>query len=308
MPNIPSQPTQPKSEEERAKQQELFDKINQIQHRLMLAEQRSTVEGAERNLKQAQEYLTMIREKGHKFDEDLEDALSAQEPEIKEARELLDRHLDAVNRTLRPEFDSVMRQLESAAVSGWQLNSLASRIENGERELARIESEIETRIRGAFTELSALTARTRNLAWSYRQAEEASFDLGADDALVSAWEAQWLAEDEKSGPKGVLYLTSHQIIFEQKEKVKMKKGLFAKKQFVQKLAFHQPLAVLAKSLDAEKRRFLGKKELLNLEFKSGEPLKVSLHLKTDSAAVDARIEEFAAIRQKEEKEKSPFDV
>ncbi len=308
MPNIPSQPTQPKSEAQKAKQQELFDKINQIQHRLMLAEQRSAVEGAERDLGQSLQDLAMIRQKAHKFDEDLEEGLAAQEPKIKEVRELLDRHLDTVNRTLRPEFDSVMRQLESAAVSGWQLNSLASRIENGERELARIESEIQTRIRDAFTELSALTARARNLAWSYRQAEEASFDLGADDALVSAWEAQWLAEDQKSGPKGVLYLTSNQIIFEQKEKVKMKKGLFAKKQFVQKLAFHQPLTVLAKSLDAEKRRFLGKKELLNLEFKSGEPLKVSFHLKTDSAAVDARIEEFAAIRQKEEKEKSPFDA
>jgi hypothetical protein len=274
----------------------------------MLAEPRSAVDNAERDLKQAQEDLALIREKGHKFDEDLEDALKAQEPKVAEAREFLNRHLDTVNRTLRPEFDSVMRQLESAAVSGWQLNSLASRIENGERELERIETELGDRSRDAFTELSQLAARTTSLAWSYRQLEEASFELGADDALVSAWEAQWLAEDEKSGPKGVLYLTSNQIIFEQKEKVKTKKGLFGKKEFVQKMAFHQPLVVLSKSLDAEKRRFLGKKELLNLEFKSGEPLKVTVRLRTDSEAVDRRIEHFAAEKQKEEKEKSPFDV
>ena len=305
MPNIPSQPT---NEEERARQQGLFDKINQIQHRLMLAEQRSTVDNAERDLKQAKSDLVLIRDKGHRFDEDLEDALAAQEPKIKEARDLLERHLDTVNRTLRPEFASVMRQLESAAVSGWQLNSLASRIENGARELERIESELASRTSDAFRELSQLTARTSNLAWSYRQLEEASFELGADDALVSAWEAQWLAEDEKSGPKGVLYLTANNLIFEQKEKVKVGKGLFGKKEFMQKLAFHQPLTVLSKSLDAEKRRFLGKKELLNLEFKSGELLRATVRLRTDSEAVDRRIEHFAAEKQKEEKEKSPFDV
>jgi len=294
MPNIPRTRREP-DEGERASQQELFDKVNDLQQRLMLSSLRSTVENAERTSRDAERDLSDIRNYGHRFDESLEDELKRERDNLERARDLFNRRSDDINRTLRPELDSVMNQLEQASRSGWNVSSLTQRVQRCEQELERIEQELEDASRDTLKPLTEICQKVKGLAWAYRQLEEASFDAEKEEELVSAWEAQWLAADEKSGPWGVLYLTTKRLIFEQKEKVKTG-GFLSKKELKQRLGFWQALDDLERSIDKEKRKFLSHKELLELEFKKGEPIKAVMRLRADSDTVDRRIEDYIAGR------------
>ncbi|MBN2378449.1 hypothetical protein JXM67_01420 [candidate division WOR-3 bacterium] len=296
MPNIPSSGKTP-SDQDRLLEQELFDKVNELQQRLMLSGIRSAVENAERAVIDAERNLSDVRNQGHRFDADLDGSLKRERTNFDRARDLLNRRYDDINRTLRPELDSVMQQLEHASVTAWNVASLRRRIERCETELVRIEKELESSIRSALSPLEELCLEIKGLAWAYRQIEEASFKKEEGEELVSAWEAQWLEADGKSGPWGVLYLTTKRLIFEQKEKVKTG-GFFSKKELRQRLGFWQMLEDLERSLDKEERRFLSYKELLDLEFRKGDPLKATIRFRQDSNTVDRRIEDLVAGRLK----------
>jgi len=292
---MPTLKTPQQPDEKDQEQQELFDRVNSLQSRLMLSEPRSAIDRAQGELETAQKELEEIRRHSHRFDKDLEQLLSQHEPGIEKARKALEVHLDNINRTIRPELDSITKQLQAASSSGWNASSLRSRVDNAEKMLEVIEKGVSVIGGDNLDPLYQACNRIHGLAWAYQQLDDASFNKEQGEELVSAWQAQWLAADEKSGPWGVLYLTSKRVIFEQKEKVKTG-GLFSKKELRQMLAFWQPVDKLSRSVDSEKKKFLGKKEILSLEFSEGDPLKVNLRLKTDSNAVDKRIEDFVAGR------------
>lgn len=271
----------------------MFDRINVLQPKMMMDAARNAITAASKDFEQAKADIEKIRGLGHKFDIDLEKLLASQEGTVSSAQKLLDQQTAGVNNTLRPELDSIMNQLHHASSSSFGVGSLRTRLDQVEQRLEQSEQEIRDKTAKEFAELARCTSRIKALAWAYQQAEEASFDSEEGEGLVSAWEAQWLAADEKSGPWGVLYLTTKRVVFEQKEKVKTG-GIFSKKEMRQMLAFWHKVENISKSADTEKRKFLGKKEVLALEFKSGDPLKVNMRLKTDSEEVDKRIEDFIA--------------
>ena len=82
----------------------------------------------------------------------------------------------------------------------------------------------------------------------------------------------------KEDPEGVLYLTDQRIIFEQKEKVATKKVLFVatEKELVQETHWETPV-VLVEEVKARKEGFLNKDDYIELRFASGAPYDV-VHL------------------------------
>lgn len=297
MPHISSQ-----SSAQDDPRQELRSKLAELQQRIMLNAPRSAADNAERDLDQAKRDLADVRRQGHRYDADLEKALDDQGTRVKETRDLVYEKIDRLNRTIRYDLESLARQLDAAS-GGWDASTMRSRIEGFERELETVEREMEQRTGDVYRVLGELCSRVRNLAWSYEQWGDAIFQPEEGENLVSAWEAEWFAEEgEKHGYKGVLFLTTKRVLFERKEKVKQSKGLFAKKERKHELAFWQPAEHLSRSVDTEQRKFLSKKEMLSLEFSQGQPRVANLRLRTDSEAVDRRFEDFLSGRLNEVKE------
>jgi len=100
--------------------------------------------------------------------------------------------------------------------------------------------------------------------------DQASFGFQPGEAGIAVVRAQWIKEGDKRGPKGLLYLTDRRLLFEQREKVAVKKILFVRvaSEQVQEMLWEAPIGSLTEVKASEKRRALiMKKERLTLEFK-----------------------------------------
>jgi hypothetical protein len=129
------------------------------------------------------------------------------------------------------------------------------------------------------------------IRWLLDQIDEASFELHPVEDPVAACKAQYI-EREDEGPEGVLYLTDERLIFEQKEEVATKKVLFitTQKETVQEFVFDVSVGHVDEAKASDKKKFLRRKEMLELLFAPDADLSgATLRL------LDADNEEWAAL-------------
>jgi hypothetical protein len=105
------------------------------------------------------------------------------------------------------------------------------------------------------------------IEWLLDQIDEACFTLHPAEDPVAACEAEYM-ETEKEGPKGILYLTDARLVFERKEDVATKKVLFitTQKETVHELLLEVPVGQIEEVKAQDKKKFLGRKEMLELLF------------------------------------------
>ncbi len=168
----------------------------------------------------------------------------------------------------RGQLDALKRAVDLAAQKA---NSAASKIRASFDNIASNASQTKTQIQDAKNCLQLFA--------------EASFKLYPNEDPVDAVKAQWL-KDDKNSPKGILFVSDARLVFEQREEIAKEKVLFiaTKKEKVQKVLIDVPVGAAHKLSESESGALLWHKELLDVNFVEGTPIRhAQFKLDEDSA-------------------------
>lgn len=121
----------------------------------------------------------------------------------------------------------------------------------------------------------------RRIPYYFQMKEEASFEFGDDEHVVMADKAEWVVTGKgKDDPDGILFLTNQRIIFEQKEKVGKKFGLFGGK-MEHGVQWEYPIDQITRA-SFEDQGMLGRKDMLMLHMNpDAEHSEITLESKGD---------------------------
>jgi hypothetical protein len=218
--------------------------------------------------------IAAIRSRGYAFRAFLENKAQVLAQQWKESQGRIQNTIRTESQNLRQELDQaepLMQKLgvqagntlaQSQIVPMFQtaLDSLEAKIDAAENLIEGMCSSLEHELqqtRGQISEINTILDRK----------EEASFDfLPAESAFLVA-EAEWTDGDDT--PNGLLFLTDHRLVFEQKETTGKKLGLFGGKD-VREMKWEIPLNTI-ESVEAENKGLLGGKDMLNFSLGAGAP-------------------------------------
>ncbi len=237
------------------------------------------------NLSHALSLLESARDKGYKYQSDLEDIAYEAMNSWQEVREKVvdevERQVGIIQGDLSP-LDGLVKRLNGKLSSASAASSLlqdtqaeADRvidsIEDAERAVEKFYNDIES-------DASRLNSRLTTIHWMLTQQDEAGFKMGEGEDMVRAVANRWDKEG-KNDPEGILFLTNQRMVFEQKEKVATKKVLFitTASELVQQVVVDQKLAEV-KKVKAESKGLFGHHDFLAIEFGDKKLGKVSFHL------------------------------
>lgn len=168
--------------------------------------------------------------------------------------------------------------------------------------VSHLAEQVKSFIDETVSELKALEEQARTyvaqlnlVSWSLDQLDDSELTLNADEALVLAAKAEWVETGKaKDDPDGILYLTDSRLVFEQKEKVGKRMGMFGGKE-VQGVVWEFPVG-LVESMQAENKGMLGGKDMLHLRLGAGAPHpQITLEVK-GGADNDAWLAEIDAVK------------
>lgn len=146
-------------------------------------------------------------------------------------------------------------------------------LSNLEERVKTIESDVQAHLEDVTKAEYDITRQISTINWYLEQFEDASFDLESNEALVMVAKAEWVQSGKgKEDPDGILYLTNQRLIFEQKEKVGKRFGLFGG-QKVQDVVWEFKVRFV-ENLEHENRGMLGGKDIIHLTVSEGAPMPV----------------------------------
>jgi hypothetical protein len=169
----------------------------------------------------------------------------------------LERDANAAERTLQQAMDG----------SASRVTRAESAIESLESKARAAQSAVEAMYEPVQQNVNQTQRQVEQIRWLLDEIDEASFELHPVEDPVAACKAQYI-EREDEGPEGVLYLTDERVIFERKEEVAIKKVLFitTQKETVQEFIFDVSVGHIDEAKASDKKKFLGRKEMLELLF------------------------------------------
>ncbi len=197
--------------------------------------------------------------------------------------------------SLRRDDDEAEVTLDAAA----EPTALLAQVESVVGSLA---DQVKGFVEEPVSELKALEEQARTyvaqlnlVSWSLDQLDDSELTLNADEALVLAAKAEWVETGKaKDDPDGILYLTDSRLIFEQKEKVGKRMGMFGGKE-VQGIVWEFPVHLI-ETIQAENKGMLGGKDMLHLSLGAGAPhAQITLEVK-GGADNDAWLAEIDAVK------------
>lgn len=146
------------------------------------------------------------------------------------------------------KIDAELTQLEGI------INKLQEKSDQIRSQLADVESKVSD-------EILALTTRLSRIEWMLDQLEEAGFEMQPGENIYLLDKAEWTEEGKRDDPDGVMYLTTQRVIFEQKEKVGKRLGMFGGKK-VQDVLWEFPVTAISE-LNIENKGMLGGKDVIH---------------------------------------------
>ncbi|MBN1580284.1 MAG: hypothetical protein JXA89_06245 [Anaerolineae bacterium] len=274
----------------------LEDKAGNLQEAGLLASVRDSLEDIDTTLSHLPARLHELRTRGYVFKSYLENQIASLQADWPSLKTRVQREIDNRVRDLKDDLaraEQAVRGLQS--YKSRSLSSAQSAIDRAEGELESVERRVTAAndaVNGMFDTKSAdvyeINAQVDKCMDMFDLADKASFGFRPGEALVETVKVQWLQDERKEGPKGILFLTDQRILFEQREKVAKKKILFitTSSEQVQELQWEAPLGALVTADASEQRKALiMKKEQLALEFKPPATVrKVLMQLSADSEA------------------------
>lgn len=189
--------------------------------------------------------------------------------------------IDRVNRLLRNPA-AARPAIQSAHT---QINTLLQTIDGADRRL-------ENRYRPIEETAGKLRKRLNDIHWSMDQLVDAKFARKDDEELVLAVAARWDKEG-KEDPEGIFYLTNKRLIFEQKEKVAVKKILFitTASELVHEVLIDQPWNAV-RGVKPDNKGLFGHQDYVNVTFAERSLGTVAFHINGQDA------KEWAALMER----------
>jgi len=201
-------------------------------------------------------------------------------------RRRVERNLDTETASLVKQYDDITPAIDRIG----RLENLPDRYIDAVNDFVQKVTQLEANITSATERISSLytTLKTdvddtnnqlNEIRWMCDERDEASFKFLAEENIFLAARAEWLATGKgKDDPDGVLYLTDQRLIFEQKETVGKKLGIFGGKK-AQELEWEIPLHQI-EGLEHENKGFFGGKDIIHFTLGSGARYpKISVEVK-----------------------------
>lgn len=218
--------------------------------------------------------VSAIRSRGYAFQSYLEQKAEVLSNNWDDIRREVQRAIDDEREKIRGDVRDVEKHLVRAERLGAKGMSA---LEDAERELNELENRTRSassRISGLFgtmsTDIHSTKSQISKINWYMDQKDEASFEFLAGESVFLVAKAEWVATGKgKNDPDGMLFLTDQRMIFEQKEKVGKRLGMFGGKE-VQEVEWEIPLHQV-KGVDPENKGMFGGKDMLNFTLASGAP-------------------------------------
>lgn len=251
--------------------------LDDLQEQANLSDLQADITNLDSNLHHALNLLESARDKGYKFQKDLEeiafDAMSQWQKIRDEVVENIEKQAETAAQTLNPvnkSLKTLNANINNAVQGAKSIGALESEIDRAATKLRDIENKIDNAYSGIESQASKLNYRLTKLHWALTQLDEASFQLAEEENLYMAVAARW-DQEGKNDPEGVLYLTDKSLIFERKEKVATKKVLFITtvKELVQETMLTKPLTEV-KSTKAQSKGLFGHQDFLVVKFDDQE--------------------------------------
>jgi hypothetical protein len=201
-------------------------------------------------------------------------------------RRRVERNLDTETASLVGQYDDITPAIDRIG----RLENLPDRYIDAVDDFVQKVTQLEANIKSATERISSLYATLKRdvddtnnqlneIRWMCDERDEASFQFLAGENIFLAARAEWLATGKgKDDPDGVLYLTDQRLIFEQKETVGKKLGIFGGKK-AQELEWEIPLHQI-EGLEHENKGFFGGKDIIHFTLGGGARYpKISVEVK-----------------------------
>lgn len=251
----------------------LQSSLDELESRADMSEVRADIANLDANLTHALSLLESARDKGYKYQSDLEDiaydAMTRWQAVRNEVEASIEEQARQASQFYAPVNQQV-NQLNSMLGSAGSALGALSQTEGQVRQALQSVAEAERRIEAVYDEIERqagqLTVRLTRIHWALTQFGEASFEALKDEDLYMAVKARW-DQAGNDDPEGILFLTDQRLIFEQKEKVATKKVLFVAtaKELVQKVLGSQPLSAV-QNVVAQNKGVFGHQDFLEVDF------------------------------------------
>lgn len=259
--------------------------LDKLRETSALTEVHSDTVNLDSALRNTLDLLESARDKGYRFQSDLEDiafqAMSQWEAVRPKIQETVERQSRDLQNRLRPVSSQVTRLnaiLSNPSAAAPVLRSTHSQVNDLLREAERVQRDLENQYSQIESQAHELNRRLTQVHWALDQQAEAKFDMENGENLVMAVPARW-DQEGKDDPEGVLYLTDKQLVFERKEKVATKKVLFitTASEMVQEVLINQPFNGIA-GYKASNKGLFGHQDYLEVQFGDAQLGAVAFHL------------------------------
>lgn len=247
--------------------------LDDLQDRAGLSEVQADIANLDANLSHALSLLESARDKGYKYQNDLEDiafdAMSRWQ-KIRNSVEDSIREQAGLMRTNLQPVDTSVQRLNATLADVSAATGVFGDVQNEIRNAMDTVYDAERTIEGAYADIeskaSQLTTRLTRIHWALTQRDEASFVFDSDEDLYMAVTARW-DQEGKEDPEGILFLTNQRLIFERKEKVSTKKVLFitTASELIQEPMVVKPLSEV-KDVKAQGKGLFGHQDFLEVGF------------------------------------------
>jgi hypothetical protein len=226
--------------------------------------------------------IQAVRDRGYAYRSYLEYKVEVLEEQWEEVDEDLKHWVETESEELRDDLEHVEKlvgRLTNAGITTTaqrQLRRTQSAIEVLEEKIESAEEHIESQYKTIQREVNNTKRQLTEINWIMDMKDEASFDFGAAEEVFLVAKAEWDDGDDK--PDGMLFLTNHRLVFEQKEKTGKRFGMFGGKE--QQGMLWEVAISLVEDVTAENKGLLGGKDMVNLMLGSGAPYaKITVEVK-----------------------------
>jgi predicted nucleic acid-binding Zn-ribbon protein len=264
--------------------------LSQLQQRAGFTALEQDVAALDNNLNHALNLLESARDKGYKYQGDLEEIAYNAASRWQKVRDEVQASLAAQSKNalsaLNPVNNGINQlnaALNNASTAARAIAGLRSEIDKALNTVTSAERAVEAIYADIESDVYTITARLTSIHWMLTQLEGATFRLEGGEDLFNAVKARW-DQQGKDDPEGALFLTNQRLIFERNEKVATKKVLFVTtaSEHVQEVMVAENVKSL-KVGKAHNKGLFGHQDFLDVDFENKKVNKVSYHLNGQSS-------------------------
>ncbi|MHB0876968.1 MAG: hypothetical protein ACYC5O_13095 [Anaerolineae bacterium] len=202
-----------------------------------------------------------------------------------QARPLVQQRLITDTYSLEADMRSIEAQVAQLAYFGSDPVRGGPALAQAQIAAKGLEAKIDTIERGlrsgyepVSSDLQRFDSLLDQVDWMLKQVAEASFPLAKGESAIRAVKAVWVKgeKEAKDDPRGVLFLTTQRLVFEQKQDVATKKVLFitTEKQRVQRVQLEVPLDRVSNA-EGKKMGLMGHEDHFGVMLDPGSPVSVA---------------------------------